>query len=50
MIKFLILIALVYLAYRLFIGPPLLDQGKKRREIRDQEPEDDEFADYEEID
>lgn len=49
MIKFLIFLLLAYLAYRLFIGPPLLD-SRKTRHIKEQEPDEDGFTDYEEID
>lgn len=48
MIKYIILVCLVYLAYRLFIGPPLLSE-MKRRNIKEGDEEED-FVDYEEID
>ena len=47
MFKLLFLIGLIYLAYRLFMGPPLLKQGK-RNNIESEG--DDEYVDYEEVD
>ena len=49
MLKFLIFLILAYIAYRLFVGPPLLDPGKAKQQIREQEPDEEEFTDYEEI-
>lgn len=46
-LKWLLLIGIVYLAYRVFARPSLLG-GRRDRQIREQEP--DEYADYEEID
>ena len=47
-VKLVIFACVAYLAYRLFMGPPLLDEEKPRRKIS-QEPDDEDFADYEEI-
>lgn len=50
MIKWLIFIIIVYLGYRLFIGPPLLSErktGRIRKENSDRDNDD--FTDYEEI-
>jgi hypothetical protein len=47
MIKILVLIVILYLGYRLFIGPPLLS-GRDSKRIR-QEKDDDDYTDYEEI-
>ena len=46
--KYIILVLLIYFAYRLFSGKPLL--GTRRQSfIQDQEP-DDGYTDYEEVD
>lgn len=46
----LVLIAfLIYVAYRLFAGPPSLPGGR-RKHIHEQEDDDHDYADYEEID
>jgi hypothetical protein len=47
MLKLLIFVLIVYLGYRLFIGPPLLSERKTGR-IR-KEQNDDDYTDYEEI-
>ena len=47
MIKIIIVICLLYFAYRLFVGPPLLSETK-RKNLRDQDSDED-FTDYEEI-
>jgi len=47
MIKLLVFLVLLYLGYRLFVGPPLLGENKTDR-IR-QENDDDDYTDYEEI-
>ena len=47
MIKLLIFIAIVYLGYRLFVGPALLKSQDARRINKDKK--DDDFVDYEEI-
>ena len=49
MIKIAILAALLYIAYRVFSDKPLIGEGR-RKNLHDQEPDDDEFTDYEEID
>jgi hypothetical protein len=46
-IKLLILAVVIYLGYRLFVGPPLL--GGRQPKPRDKRDDDDGFADYEEI-
>lgn len=48
MIKFLIFVLLVYLAYRLIAGKPLIGSGPKQQ-IRDQEPDNGGYTDYEEV-
>ena len=47
--KYLILILLVYLAYRLFAGKPLLGSGGKQTFINKQEADDPDYVDYEEV-
>jgi hypothetical protein len=47
MLKILIFILVLYLGYRLFMGPPLLKGQNTRRINKDKN--DDDFADYEEI-
>ena len=49
MIKMVIFICLVYLAYRLFVGPPLLNEWKTGK-LKQQEPDEDDCAEYEEVD
>ena len=48
--KYLILLVLVYLAYRLIAGKPLLGSGKKQVFINEQESDDSDYVDYEEVD
>ncbi len=45
--KFVILGILVFFAYRMFIQKPLLDKGANKEPL--QEPDQDGFADYEEV-
>ena len=47
--KFIILILLVYVAYRLFTGQPLLG-SRKQDFLRNEDQDDSDYADYEEID
>jgi hypothetical protein len=47
--KYIILILLIYVAYRLFTGQPLLG-SKKQEFLRNEEPDDPDYTDYEEID
>ncbi len=49
MIKIAILAALFYIAYRFFSEKPQIGEGS-RKNLRDQEPDDEEYTDYEEID
>ena len=49
LVKLLIFACVAYLAYRLLVGPPLLKEGKPKRPI-DQEPDDEDYTDFEEID
>ncbi len=49
MIKFAILAALLYIAYRVFSEKPQIGEGS-RKNLRDQESDDEDFTDYEEID
>ena len=47
--KYIILVVLIYVAYRLFAGKPLL--GTRRQSfIREQEPDDQDYTEYEEVD
>ena len=48
--KFLVYAVLFFFAYRLFIKPLLIDGGRKRQEpLPRQEPDDDGFVEYEEV-
>ena len=49
MIKFAILAALLYIAYRVFSDKPQIGEGR-RKNLHDQEPDEEDFTDYEEID
>jgi len=49
MIKLAILAFLLYIAYRLFSEKPQIGEGRQKN-LRNQEPDDEDFADYEEID
>jgi hypothetical protein len=48
-LKWLLLIAVIYLTYRLFTGPGLIG-GRRKKQIPDQEPDEDGYVDFEEID
>ena len=47
--KYIILIVIIYMAYRVFSGQPLLGKGKQTF-ISDQEQDDPDYVDYEELD
>jgi len=49
MIKYAILVFILFIAYRIFSEKPRIG-GSRRRELDDQEPEDPGYTDYEEID
>ena len=49
MIKYAILAFILFVAYRIFSGKPLIG-GSRRKELDDQEPDDPGYTDYEEID
>ncbi len=46
--KYIILILLIYVAYRLFTGQPLLG-SRKQEFLRNEEPDDPDYTEYEEI-
>ena len=49
--KLIVFLILGYFSYRLFIKPLLIDGGYKKQEpLPRQEPEEEDFTDYEEID
>ncbi len=49
MIKLVVLAFLLYIAYRVFSEKPQISEGN-RKHLHDQEPDDEDFTDYEEID